>query len=115
MTRPLTAEQVLDRAMLEDDLLNAVVQMAHVQRWLVYHIRNSKRGVTQGDRGFPDLVMARPPRLVIAELKREDEQLTVYQRRWFDAFQPIADAKRIELYVWRPSDWRKGTVEEVLR
>ena len=53
------AKVALDAQMTEDELLTAIVRAAHLHGWLVYHIRNSKAGVVQGDPGFPDLVLAR--------------------------------------------------------
>jgi hypothetical protein len=125
MTR-VTDLQRVDRALYEDQLLRAVVDLAHLRRWLVYHVRRSDRAITQGDAGFPDLVMARPPRLVLAELKRETEVLGAEQRRWLEALGPLHDvvqpdhsirrvsAAGVEYYTWRPSDWRLGLVDTVL-
>ena len=50
-------------------------------------------------KGFPDLVLRKPPRLIFAELKREKAKLTPSQKDW------QADLKACgqEVYVWRPS------------
>ena len=75
--------------------------------WLFYHTKDSRRS----DGGFPDCVMLRSPRLVIAELKRENGQLTDGQKAWLKAFEETGG----ETYEWRPSDWYSGVIEEVLR
>lgn len=96
----------LDRAASEDDLLTLVVDYARWQRWLVYHARPGRTAAGSwltpmvGDRGFPDLVLARPPRIVFAELKTERGKLGKGQGPWLKALRPAA-----EVYLWRPSDW----------
>ena len=51
--------------MTEAQLQDAIVQMARVLGWLVYHTFDSRRSAA----GFPDLVMVRNGRLIFAELK----------------------------------------------
>jgi len=60
-------------------------------------------------KGFPDLVLRRPPRLIFAELKTEKGKLTPSQEEW------QADLKACgqEVYIWRPSDFEK--IAEILR
>jgi VRR-NUC domain len=94
----------------EDQLLSAVIECARWNRWLVHHIRNSRWGVTQGDVGFPDLVLVKAPSILYVELKREKEQLRQGQVLWSTAL----TASGAEYYVWRPSDWRSGAIEERL-
>jgi hypothetical protein len=69
-----------------------------------YHTRNSKGS----DSGFPDLVLLRPPRLVVAELKTETGRVTVAQWAWLDDFAACG----AESYVWRPSD--RAEIERIL-
>lgn len=49
--------------------------------------------------GFPDLILCRGDRLVMAELKAEGGRLTPAQRDVLDLLRPAA-----EVHVWRPSD-----------
>ena len=98
-------------AMTEDELLTAVLGMARYQRWLCHHVRRSDRAITQGDSGAPDILMARPPRLLLVELKTERGKLSVLQEHWRDA---LVKCPGIEVYVWRPSSWRSGDIERVL-
>jgi hypothetical protein len=73
--------------------------------WRRYHTLNSRGS----DPGFPDLVLLRPPRLVVAELKTEDGRVSRDQWAWLDDFA----AAGAEAYVWRPGD--RADVERILR
>lgn len=80
-----------------------------------YHTQDSRRS----DPGFPDCVMLKgsqlhgePTRLVVAELKAERGKVTVAQQGWLDRFRELPDA---EVFVWRPSHWLSGRIEEILR
>jgi len=53
-------------------------------------------------KGFPDLVLVKPPRLVIAEVKRQKTNPNEYQREWLNDF---AGVPCVEVYTWKPSDW----------
>jgi hypothetical protein len=52
------------------------------------------------DAGFPDLIMARGVRVVIAELKAARGRLSTAQERWINTLK----GGDVEVYVWRPSD-----------
>jgi hypothetical protein len=85
-----------------------VVEMARKTGWLLHHSRpawiRSGRMVTalSGAPGLPDLIMAKPPRLIVAELKRQHGGvLSIHQERWLEAFRGVPG---IEVYVWRPGD-----------
>lgn len=86
-----------------------VLQFARLLRWRTAHFRpgltQSGRWVTavQGDgAGFPDLLLARGPRLVVAELKVGRNKPTEAQEDWLRAF----NAAGVEAYVWRPEQWQ---------
>jgi VRR-NUC domain len=74
-----------------------VVKLAGRLGWKVYHTHRSEHSAA----GFPDLVMVRRPRVLFAELKREDRTVTDDQQAWLDA---LAGCD-VEAYVWRPADW----------
>lgn len=95
--------EALDLNVSEKEFQAAVVQLARLRGWLVYHTFDARRS----EPGFPDLVCARNGRVVFAELKREGGSLSRAQQRWQDALGSH------EVYVWRPSDW--ADVERVLR
>lgn len=123
-------------AMSEDDLLAAVLGtskhpgIARVRGWLGHHETDSRKTAA----GWPDLVLIRGERLVVAELKREDPRLgavTAPQREWLHAFEVLAEALLVaqyasggyaddadpflEVHLWRPSDLIAGRIATVLR
>lgn len=76
-----------------------VVELAGYCGWLVYHPHDSRRSAP----GFPDLVLARPPRLVLVELKTDKGQIRPEQRVWLEALSGCVEAP--ETYIWRPADF----------
>lgn len=95
-----------------------VVEVARLHGWATMHQLDS-RGT---EAGWPDLVLLRPPELLIVELKSERGKVTQAQERW------LADlsACGVETSVWRPSNFdavctrlarrgREGAKERPLR
>lgn len=74
-----------------------VVRLAKLTKWWVYHTYDSRRS----EPGFPDLVMIKPPRVIIAELKSEKGKVTPAQERCLSLFRLCPG---VETYLWRPSD-----------
>ena len=103
--------------MSEDELLENVVDCAHLFGWRVAHFRAARsahgwRTPVQADgKGFPDLVLAREGDVIFAELKRQKTKLTPEQELWF---QELFGGQAL-MVVWRPSDWVDGTIESALR
>lgn len=68
--------------------------------------------LSRGTKGFPDLVIAGPRGLVMAELKSEDEDTTAEQDAWGWTLTRAWHAmggQSPALYgwvVWRPADWK---------
>lgn len=96
----------------EDEFKDAVVELAQRTGWLVMHTRPARtnkgwRTPLQGDRGFPDLVLVKRPRVIFAELKSQRGSLTIDERRWMDELYQVADESNgiVTAVVWRPSDW----------
>lgn len=82
----------------EADWLEEVQDIARIRDWpFIYHTHNSRHSAA----GFPDLVLVRPPRIIFAELKREQGVTTREQSRWGEAINQC-DAPIWE--VWRPTD-----------
>ena len=86
-----------------------VIELAHLYGWLAYHplpLRTAKGWATgtQGDPGFPDVVLARRGVVLLVELKVGKNTPTPAQRRWIEA----SGAR-----VWYPRDWDE--IEEALR
>jgi hypothetical protein len=91
----------------EQDFLNSVVELAHLMHWRVHHSRpawteKGYRTAIQGDAGFPDLFLARKPRIVIAEIKSDKGRISEAQSEWL---LELKQCFGIELYLWRPDDW----------
>jgi hypothetical protein len=92
--------------MSERQLQSAVIQLAELVGWRVYHTHDSRRSQP----GFPDLTLVRENRLLFVELKSAKGRLTVEQVDWLEALGYVASVA-----TWRPADWVSGTVERVLR
>jgi hypothetical protein len=91
--------------LLEKDFTDNVVQLAKTLGWRVAHFRPAQtkhgwRTPMQGDKGFPDLVLAKDGRVIFAELKSATGKLTKEQREWLDEFSGLPTSP--ETYVWRP-------------
>lgn len=100
----MTGRARAEHALTEAAFQQRVIDLAKLRGWRVAHFRpaRTQRGnwVTPmaGHPGFPDLVIAKPGHLVIAELKTERGQLGPGQAEWLDA---LGEHGRL----WRPSDW----------
>lgn len=105
MSARLTPEQKRDRAMTEAELLEGVLKLARMYGWRVAHFRPCQTGrgwrtpVQADGAGFPDLVMVRGSRIIVAELKRELGPSTDAQVAWLLAFEDAG----VAAYTWRPS------------
>ncbi len=92
-----------------------VVEYARLMGWRIHHTRpalaQSGRWHTplQGDKGLPDLILCRPPRLLFVELKASRlRKPTPDQQAWLDALRACG----VEVYLWTPEDWT--TIEATL-
>jgi hypothetical protein len=87
--------------MTEAQLQRVVLDLAEITHWLVYHTHDSRKS----HKGFPDLTLVRPPRVIFAELKGDGAYgkrgLTRDQIDWIDA---LGQCPGVEAYVWRPDD-----------
>ena len=104
----------------EADFQAAVIELAELQGWRVYHTHDSRGSQP----GFPDLTMVRRHELIFAELKvLMTERATAEQAEWLTDLQRVAhhviDATPgsgppfIRVRLWRPSDWPE--IEQVLK
>ena len=87
----------------EADFQSAVIDLAMLYHWRVCHFRPARtakgwRTPIIGHKGFPDLVLAREGRVIIAELKRQHAKIEPSQLIWQHHLGELARA-------WRPSDW----------
>lgn len=95
----------------ERQFQDAVVEMAQAFGWRHYHTYDSRRSTP----GFPDLVLVRDGRMIIAELKSEKGRETKQQTAWLDDLTKVADGCpfSMEVRLWRPSDMEE--IERTLR
>lgn len=91
------AARVVESCVTEKDFARALVDLAHLTGWLLYHTHDSRRSPA----GFPDLVLVRALRVVYAELKTARGRVTPDQKVWLHALQQAGQ----EVHVWRPGDW----------
>ena len=91
--------------MAEKDFQQAVREYAQLKGWADYSTWDSRHGPA----GWPDLVLIRPPRIVIAELKTETGRLADAQRKTIAL---LLGCSGVETFLWRPGDWE--SIEEVL-
>jgi hypothetical protein len=73
--------------------------------WRSYHTFGARRSAP----GFPDLVLVKPPRVVVAELKRETGRLSSEQAEWIALLERCPG---VECHVWRPGNlpWIEATL-----
>jgi hypothetical protein len=94
----------------EREFQRQVIELATRCGWAVYHTHDSRRS----QRGFPDLVLARPRQgdrpgaLLFVELKTETGRLSLDQIFWLATL----NAAGVTAKVWRPADWDQ--IERVL-
>ena len=87
-----------DKLISEKDFMESIVQLARNTGWMVYHPYDSRRS----EPGFPDLVMTKHKRLVIAEIKTEKGKTSPAQDKWLET---LRTARGVKVKLWRPSDW----------
>lgn len=102
--------------MTEQQLLDAVIELAGWYGYLIHHDRPARTttGWTtaiQGHRGFPDLLLAHPKTgtIITAELKSEKGRVTPEQQQWLDTLKHT-----IRTFTWRPEHWLNGSIERTL-
>jgi len=91
--------------MTEAQLQAAVIELAGVLGWWVYHTKDSRRSQP----GFPDLVLIRD-RIIYRELKNSKRKVT---REQTEVGERITLAGG-DWAVWRPADWDEDIIFETL-
>lgn len=84
----------------ESEYQAEIVKLARTLGYRCYHTFDSRKS----EKGFLDLVLLKPPRLIIAEVKTEDGKLSKEQLEWYGA---LCLCPGVEVYVWRPRDWNE--------
>jgi hypothetical protein len=75
-----------------------VRRAAIVAGWKIFHPLDSMRSTA----GWPDCVMLKGNRMIVAELKREGGKFTESQVEWLDAFRNIPG---VEVWTLYPSNF----------
>lgn len=107
--------KIIDGAMTERDYQAAIVDLA---RTLGYRVKHDMPGRTKNGRwvtpvtekGWPDLVMWRPPRLLMAEVKGRATGLTTEQ---VETLRELSYCG-VEVYVWRSGVHSLQEIAEIL-
>lgn len=84
-----------DHLVTEKQLQATIVQVARLNRWFCFHVHDSRHS----ERGWPDLVLLRPPHALFVELKTETGKVTDAQAHVLEL---LADCG-LTVAVWRPS------------
>ena len=96
----------------EAKFIRMVLDLAKLRGWRSAHFRPSRtksgwRTAVQGDgKGWPDLILLRDRRMIVAELKVGNGKLTAEQQAWLAAFSGICGAN-IAVQVWTPAMWER--------
>lgn len=83
----------------EGTLLGRIRRLGLDNGFLVYHTHDSRLS----EEGYPDCTLAKPRRLIFAELKDRRRKATHAQEVWLDVLRHSVPG--VEVYFWRPSDW----------
>lgn len=97
-------------------LQEQIIDLAHICGWTVAHFRPAltKHGyrtpVSADGKGWPDLFLVKPPRMVVFECKSQYEKLSPEQEKWMSLFKEcLGENAR----VVRFSDWDE--IEKILK
>lgn len=103
---------LLHRTMSEDELLRGLIAHGHHYGWMAFHPLPclSSKGrhltATQGDPGWPDLVLAHPRGgIIVRELKAERGGWRPGQREWLARLEAAAQVGPVEVGLWKPRDY----------
>lgn len=89
----------------EAQFMKTVRDAAHQLGWVTVHFPNSLANPS----GWPDLLMFRDGRVLVAELKTGTGKLGPKQWEWIGTLAGVG----IHVQVWRPEDWE--TIEQTLK
>ena len=98
-------------AVKERDLQRAIIELAELSGWKVYHVGNVKGQLRSRTAvGFPDLILVREGRMLAWELKSAKGRVTKAQEDWQSTLSRVPG---VEARVVRPEHW--PYIEERLR
>lgn len=88
--------------MSEAVLDSHVTKLARMLGWWRFHPFDSRRSQA----GWPDLVLLRPPQILLRELKADKGQISPEQQQVLD----MLAACGLDVGIWRPRDLHDGTI-----
>lgn len=110
MPKRLTEQEKAWREISEKAYQKQITDLATLYGWQWRHIRDSrvtnKHGRQFGDAesaGLPDLILVRPPEMIVVEVKRELGKTTALQDEWLERFAACG----IDTFVSRPSNFEE--------
>lgn len=101
----MATEETLIKSVTEKEFQSQIKDLARLFGWKYYHTWRS----IHSPAGFPDCVLAKPPRLIFAELKSEKGKTSQEQDEWLNI---LAECGQ-EVYLWKPRDVDR--IIEILR
>ena len=119
MTTRLTTQQIMANAMLEKDLVRHIVKAAKDLGYMVTHFTSTQtegrhRTALQGDKGFPDLVIANGRVVLFVECKSQVGRMSPEQHAWMAVLRVTGVDGPVKTYEWRPMNWLDGSIGKVL-
>lgn len=118
MTREVKIE--MTKGISETAFASQVEDLLKLFQWRWTHFRpaNTGRGwrtPLSGDKGLPDYIAVRPPRLIFAELKDQYSKPNPEQDAWLDDLRECDSVYSLkpEVYLWRPT--QIDEIMEILR
>lgn len=82
----------------EEHFQQQIIDLARYRGYdLIYHTHDSRHSPS----GFPDLILLKEERMIVAELKVGKNKLSPEQYEWLVAFSKITR----DVFVWYPEDW----------
>lgn len=90
--------------MTEEQFQQQVIDLAAATGWFHFHDYDSRRSVE----GFPDLLLTRPPQLIVMELKVGRRKATEAQLAWLDRFRACG----IPAFLFYDTDF--VTIQQIL-
>lgn len=98
----------------EKEFQATIIEMARAYGWLVYSEVDIDHYVLKTQKGWPDLQLVKPPRIIYAELKKQNGRISKEQADVLAHLYLCAAANPYLLVkVWRPSDM--DAIERLLR
>jgi hypothetical protein len=104
----VTAAEYRRLADTEAALQASVEQEAKRWGWRRFHVEIPQKSAP----GFPDLVLVRPPRVIVSELKGPRGVISDDQQAWHD---DLRACPGIEFYLWTFAEWDSGEIVRLLR